>query len=598
MLLLRERNKLRQLPKEERTSLAEKAAERFLEEHCKEPLARVAPNTSCVKVSRYWQGLWANVISGRRGFKASLDVVHTDMVSVWNFNDPDNLLSSREFKEMVLTLIEGLASNNDTTPSSDLPTAKITAIFQAISTAGGPMEDIAGLSSTLIKLLNDTSEMTPETLRCLMGYIVDLTAILQYLLHIMLSKRSKLIWEYVKLAVELYGRPLSLSAVHQDICQYTARPDLVQLINSGDAEKETIRLVRLLGMTLPSELLTTSWDSSRIGGSEPTAQRLQQTARPAKTVSSSAAETGLTRTTALDSRSVGEVLTIDSGKGDDGGSLDLGNSVVITEGPLRGGGFSDVYRGIWDHQGQQVDVAMKKLRVYLECKTNVLKLFRREVKIWSQMNHPNILRFLGFTFLDGSCFYMISPWVHNGDCLRYLKCNPNADRVKLLSQTAQALDYLHPGQAGHPYVHGDLKGDNVLVSAEGNALLNDFGLTRHLERLSSLSMTSSGIPPLGLIQFAAPELFKSETRPTTQSDVYAFGCLIIQIFTGELPFPTMSEFQLMMAKIQREEKPPRPSDPALVVAGLDDHLWELVEECVETDPSSRPTMDVIVQMLG
>ncbi|KDQ50029.1 hypothetical protein JAAARDRAFT_82042 [Jaapia argillacea MUCL 33604] len=596
LLLLLERNKLRgKLSKEEIAPEAEKQGERFLEEHCKEPLARLAPNTSCVKVSRYWDGLCAKAIAGQKGFMAFLDAVHTDMVSVWNFNDPQKLLSGLKFKGMVLGLIEGLAPDNAATTSDN---NNIASILQAISTPTGAAVDVVGLSSTFIKLVHDTSQMTPETLKCLMAYIVDLIAILENLLLVMLAKRSRpLTWEDVDLAFESYRKSTLLSTVHQDISDYTTRPHVRDVIDAGNAEKEMNRLVRLLVTTLPPELLAKIGVSSKtsILGNGHTVRGREQTTRPAESVTSSVPAAEVSGATTSDSRGIEEASTFEY---DDGGPLDLGNSVVIVGGPIRGGGFSDVYRGVWDHQGQKVEVAMKKLRVYLEHNGDCLKLFRHEVKIWSRMNHPYILQFLGFTVLDGSFFCMISPWVHNGDCLRYLKLNPNADRVKLLSQTAQALHYLHSGKSGWSYVHGDLKGDNVLVSEEGNALLADFGLTRHLEKLSSHSMTPSRIPTLGLAQFAAPELFLPETRPTARSDVYAFGCLIVQIFTGELPFPTMSDLQIMMAKIQRGQKPSRPRDPALVVAGLDDRLWGVVERCVDAEPLLRPTMNGVVQMLG
>ncbi|KDQ53797.1 hypothetical protein JAAARDRAFT_209811 [Jaapia argillacea MUCL 33604] len=298
MLLLQQRNQLRgKLPKEQIAPAAEKEGERFFQDHCKGPLARLAPHTCCVKVSqndapsllwlvnvtydvvtrhvegdvwilwamvqrvsvplkleasvavgmkRYWQGICAKAIAGQKGFKACLDAVHTDMVSVWNFHDPEKLLSGDEFKQMVLTLIERLAPDRVTTTSANLTTTNtITSIFHAISTIAGPVVGIVGLSVTFIKWLHDTYQMTPETLRCQMAYIVDLTAILEHLLLVMLAKRSEpLVFDYVELAFESYRESPALSAVHRDICQYTARPDLMQLIDAGNAEKETSRLVR------------------------------------------------------------------------------------------------------------------------------------------------------------------------------------------------------------------------------------------------------------------------------------------------------------------------------------------------------------------
>ncbi|KDQ49561.1 hypothetical protein JAAARDRAFT_143262 [Jaapia argillacea MUCL 33604] len=222
-------------------------------------------------------------------------------------------------------------------------------------------------------------------------------------------------------------------------------------------------------------------------------------------------------------------------------------------------------------------------------------MFRREAKIWSRQRHPYILPFLGFARFGELRLFLISPWASRGNCIQYLEANPSASRLRIASQVADALEYLHDGQAPSGYVHGDLKGDNVLISDEGDALLCDFGLTRCVEGIASMTRTPTGISALGHIRFAAPELFEVD-RPTLQSDVFAFGCLVIQIFTGHRPYRDLTEPQVMRA-IMTGVKPVRPVEPSVVAAGLNDSLWELVDNCLDHQATLRPCMAEVAQRL-
>ncbi|KDQ51294.1 hypothetical protein JAAARDRAFT_185349 [Jaapia argillacea MUCL 33604] len=183
---------------------------------------------------------------------------------------------------------------------------------------------------------------------------------------------------------------------------------------------------------------------------------------------------------------------------------------------------------------------------------------------------------------------MISPWASNGDCMRYLERHPETRRLPLVSLVADALRYLHSGEAGFTYIHGDLKGNNVLISDDGQALLADFGLSRYADKMQLMSQTMSNISNHGHVHFVAPELLVTDTRPTKESDVYAFGCLIIQIFTGDLPFANCSVVRVMHLKGTGECKPPRPESQELLAAGLDDKMWFLVERCLDYESSLRP----------
>ncbi|KDQ49565.1 hypothetical protein JAAARDRAFT_42738 [Jaapia argillacea MUCL 33604] len=284
------------------------------------------------------------------------------------------------------------------------------------------------------------------------------------------------------------------------------------------------------------------------------------------------------------------------------GFTDLSNSVTIVgDRPLSGGASCDVYAGELEWNGVRTKVAMKRIRIFRDCtdshRAKSWKLFRREAKIWSRFRHPFVLPFLGFARFGDVDLFLISPWASRGNCIQYLEVNSTASRPRIASQVADALEYLHSGNAPSGYVHGDLKGDNVLISDAGNALLCDFGLSRCVEGIASITRTPTGIDAFGNICFAAPELFNAgDARPTLWSDVFAFGCLLIQIFTGHRPYRDLTERQVMGA-IMRGVKPERPREPCVVAAGLNDGLWELVDRCLDHQAALRPSMAEVARRL-
>lgn len=112
--------------------------------------------------------------------------------------------------------------------------------------------------------------------------------------------------------------------------------------------------------------------------------------------------------------------------------------------------------------------------------------------------------------------------------------NPNADTVIIvavqLHQTAQGLAYLH----GEGIIHGDLHADNLLIDETGAVRLTDFGLSLIAEGTAYNYGSHHGG---GALRWIAPELFDPEefgldnTRPTAKSDIYAFGCICVEVST-------------------------------------------------------------------
>ncbi|CAE6408134.1 unnamed protein product [Rhizoctonia solani] len=156
------------------------------------------------------------------------------------------------------------------------------------------------------------------------------------------------------------------------------------------------------------------------------------------------------------------------------GCQDLTNNIdhaKFAEHPVSHGGFSDIYRGrLFDNK----QVAIKTLRISLSENPKHLKAGL----IFSIPGSNTVFR---------GRIGMVSPWMENGNLPRYLKQTPSADRRNLCLQICDGLSYLH--KIG--IIHGDLKGANVLISANGTPVLADFGNSLHSNQTMKFTNTTS-----------------------------------------------------------------------------------------------------------
>ncbi|KZO98339.1 hypothetical protein CALVIDRAFT_40657 [Calocera viscosa TUFC12733] len=99
--------------------------------------------------------------------------------------------------------------------------------------------------------------------------------------------------------------------------------------------------------------------------------------------------------------------------------------------PIDGGGYADVWRGKRVSDG--LEVALKGLRINHE-DHSLIKLLVREISIWSTLDHPNVLPFLGLSIQpDLRVPYLVSPWESYGNIIKYLEAHEDADRADLVS---------------------------------------------------------------------------------------------------------------------------------------------------------------------
>ncbi|KDQ08470.1 hypothetical protein BOTBODRAFT_37909 [Botryobasidium botryosum FD-172 SS1] len=248
--------------------------------------------------------------------------------------------------------------------------------------------------------------------------------------------------------------------------------------------------------------------------------------------------------------------------------------------PSCGGGFADCWEGTFLGE---LKVAMKTPRSAL--KEVAKKRLEREIKVWRRLQHPNILPFIGCCTLEDTS-YMVSPWVENGDALAYVRRSLHSCSLDLLAQVASGLQYLH--EFTPPVIHGDLKSSNILVSEQGVAFITDFGLSAVKSAQNAIDSNSSAWHRGGHPRWQAPELLLQEDAKRTEAtDVFAFGRVMLEFLTGEIPFSELNSNQVLLEVIGYKH-PARPRDDDAVERGLDDGMWRLMQKCWSKDPVLRP----------
>ncbi|KIM87637.1 hypothetical protein PILCRDRAFT_815214 [Piloderma croceum F 1598] len=270
--------------------------------------------------------------------------------------------------------------------------------------------------------------------------------------------------------------------------------------------------------------------------------------------------------------------------------------------PAEGGGFGNVYKG----RLGGLTIAVKVLKVYRKTDLDKLrKQFSNEAVTWRQLNHPNVLPFLGIYRLDDKAqsVGLLSPWMDNGNVRDFLSENPNTNCVFLASDIAEGLQYLH----SQYIIHGDLKGFNILISPSGRAYIADFGQATTKDSKPVVMTVNSTQGGSGTMKWQAPELLDlnldGNGQPNTRAtDIYAFAMVCYEMFSGEFPFHDICDYNLIFIlkggkRSSRPLEPPEPSGPSPKTRGLDDDMWLLIEACWDQDPAKRPGADHIVKSL-
>ncbi|KAL6123563.1 hypothetical protein ACLB2K_076084 [Fragaria x ananassa] len=208
------------------------------------------------------------------------------------------------------------------------------------------------------------------------------------------------------------------------------------------------------------------------------------------------------------------------------------------------GGFGSVYKGILDHEEQNV-VAIKVINLQ---QRGASKSFTAECNALRNIRHRNLVKILtccsSMDYNATEFKALIFEYMSNGSLEKWLHRENQSmsltllQRLNIVVDVASALCHLHD-HCEPPIVHCDIKPSNVLLDNDMVARVGDFGLARLISTTTESSQTqSSTIGIKGTIGYAAPE-YASGVEASRQGDIYSYGILVLEMFTGRRPTDEM-----------------------------------------------------------
>ncbi|MFY9587099.1 MAG: PASTA domain-containing protein [Actinomycetota bacterium] len=251
----------------------------------------------------------------------------------------------------------------------------------------------------------------------------------------------------------------------------------------------------------------------------------------------------------------------------------VGGRYQVT-GLIASGGMGEVFQA----HDKTLDrtVALKVLRAGLGSDQDFVAKFRKEATIAGRLSHPNIVQVYDFGQADDGSAYMAMELVEGQNLREVLNTNGRlrpAVAARIAGQVCAALEAAR--KAG--LVHRDIKPENILLTADGQVKVADFGLSR---TMAESHATQAGAL-FGTAHYLAPEQVEGK-RSDHRADLYALGVVLYEMLTGATPFS--GDTPLVVAYQHVRETVPRPGEK---IAGVPPTLDEIVARATSRDPAKR-----------
>ncbi|KAK4608337.1 hypothetical protein RGQ29_001948 [Quercus rubra] len=262
------------------------------------------------------------------------------------------------------------------------------------------------------------------------------------------------------------------------------------------------------------------------------------------------------------------------------------------------GAFAKVYKGVLEYEDRKL-VAVKRLNT-MEREGDME--FNAEVSAIGRTNHRNLVQLLGFCN-EGEHRLLVYEFMSNGSLANFLFGGSWPywhQRIQIALETARGLFYLHE-ECSTQIIHCDIKPQNILLDDSFSARISDFGLAKLLK--ADQTRTTTGIR--GTKGYVAPEWFRN-MPVTIKVDVYSFGILLLELICCRKSFEAEAkdEDQMILANWAYDCYNNKKLD--LLVENDEEAIDDMkrLEKyvmiaiwCIQEDPSQRPTMKKVVQMM-
>ena len=237
------------------------------------------------------------------------------------------------------------------------------------------------------------------------------------------------------------------------------------------------------------------------------------------------------------------------------------------------GGFAWVYKG-WDSE-LEIPVALKVLKPQYAGDEVFEDRFRREASTAARLRHPNIVKIYAVG-RDGAAVYFAMDYLPQGlaNRLEVMPCLPEEVVIRIGMDVASALGFAHR----EGVIHRDVKVDNILFDAHGNAVVADFGIARAILNYAAQTGTNMVV---GTPQYFSPE--QARGLPLDgRADLYSLGVTLYRAAAGALPFNGEDWYEI--ARQHVEDRPPsiRALNPA-----ISRDLERIIMRCLAKAPESR-----------
>lgn len=251
---------------------------------------------------------------------------------------------------------------------------------------------------------------------------------------------------------------------------------------------------------------------------------------------------------------------------------------------IGGGASGQVYKA--KHKMMNITVAVKVLAPQLSTQPDLVRRFEREARAAGLLSHKNVLIVHDLGVTEESQPYMVMEYLNGFSLAELLEQNGQLalpDALEIVSQICLGIGKAHE----EGLVHRDLKPGNIMLVAEGDQTYTvkivDFGLAKSTKADENAPNLTQAGALIGTPSYMSPEQCRSE--PTDhRSDIYAIGCMLYEMLTGEVPFASSNIIETF---IRHAQEPP----PLFTVADLDQgantRLQAIVHRCLAKEKESR-----------